>query len=73
MVPFLCVPCGMVFGQYQLLSVNGDSELTIHASICHNAVISPHCDNMHCFDYNSGELEVNPLFCLHIVHLIIHI
>jgi hypothetical protein len=63
----------MVFGQYQLLSVNGDLELTVHAAIFHNAVISPCFDNLHCFDYNSGELEVNPLFCLHIVQLIIHI
>jgi hypothetical protein len=73
MVPFLCVPCGMVFGQKQLLSVTGDLELTFHLAICHFAVILPCSDNLHYFDYNNRELEVNPLLCLHVVQLIIHI
>ena len=68
MVPFLCVPCGMVLGQKQLLSLTGDLELTLHAAICHNAVISP-CENLHCFDYNSRERGVNLSFCLHVVQL----
>lgn len=70
MVPFLCVPCGMVLVQKQLMSLTGDLELTFHAAICHNAVISPR-ENLHCFDYNSGELGVNPSFCLHVVQLFI--
>jgi len=71
MVPSLYVACGMVLGQEQLLSLTGDLELTFHAAICHIAVISPCCDNLHCFDYNSRELGVNPFFCLHVVQLFI--
>lgn len=73
MVPFMCVPCGMMLGQQHLLSLTWDLELTFHAAICHNAVISPSYDNLHCFDYNSREVGVNPFFCLHVVQLIIHI
>ena len=67
MVPFLCIPCGMMLGQQQLLSLTGDLELTFHAAICHNAVISPSYDNLHCFDYNNREMGVNPFFYLHVV------
>lgn len=71
MVPFLRAPCGMVLGQKQLLSLTGDLELTFHAAICHNALISLCCENLHCFDYNSRELGVNPSSCLHVVQLFI--
>jgi hypothetical protein len=70
MVPFLCVPCGMVLDQKQLLILIGDLELTFYAAFCHNAMISP-CENLHCFDYNNRELGVNPTFCLHVVQLFI--
>lgn len=70
MVPFLCAPCEMVLGQKQLLSLTGDLELIFCAAICHNAVISPR-ENLHCLDYNSRELGVNPSLCLHVVQLFI--
>jgi hypothetical protein len=73
MGPFLYIPCDVVLGKPQLLSLTADLELTFHAAIYHNPLSSLHYDSLYCFGYNSRELGVNPFFCFHVVQLITHI